>query len=95
MTEDKPALIRAMARLVACRKQVQEHREGIQKHASRQLDHTNTAIRIASEHLRDHPNVLTYRYARARMTDGQRLRSFALRAEGERASARDAHPDTR
>lgn len=80
---DRQKLTRALARLVACRQQLQDHRRELQGHASAQLDASNHAVKAASESMRDDPNVLVHRYAKTRMVENARLRAIALRAEGE------------
>lgn len=82
--DHKAKLLRALARLTACRRQVQDTRGDLQKRASAHLDATQTAIGVANEHLQAEPNALTYRYHRTQVTAAARLRGIALRAEGTR-----------
>lgn len=89
-TDDSAArakLTHAMARLVACRQQLDHHREQIRSHATDRLDGHVHAIQSASESLQDpdRRNVLSYRYLRTQMTEAARLRAI----EG-RGKARDA-----
>lgn len=93
MDEDRSKLLRALAKMTAHRKMVADKREELQKHASERLDGVSHAVTVSAQHLRDHPNVLTYRYHRARLSEDQTLRAIALRAEGLRASSRDTNSD--
>jgi hypothetical protein len=87
--EHKKKLTRALARLVACKKQLDEHRETLQRHASDRLDAVQTETNVAAKHMDHSPNVLTYRYSRRAMTEAARLRAIALRAEHSRAKDAD------
>ncbi len=71
-----------MARLVALRQQIGEHRKGLRRHATDRLDATSHAIGVASKAMEGaDANVLTYRYLRTRLTEAARLRAIEGRGE--------------
>lgn len=81
---DKAKLERALARLVAHRKQLQKHRTDLRRHASARLDANTHAVGVASGAMTDgRANVLTYRYLRTQLTEGARLRAIEGRGEPE------------
>lgn len=85
--DDKTArtkLQRAMARMVAHRKQLQETREKLQQHASDRLDGVQASVEAAAEGMRVNPNILTHRYGSTKIREAARLRAVALRAEAAR-----------
>lgn len=93
MDEDKTAkakLTRAMARLVAHRQQLDEHRKALRRNATDRLDANAHAVGVASKAVAGpEANVLTYRYLRTQLTEGARLRALEGRGEPE---ADDAEP---
>lgn len=72
-----------MARMVAIRQQIAEHRKAIRKQARERLDATAHAIDTSAKALEADPNVLTYRYHRTRLTEAARLRALEGRGEPE------------
>lgn len=79
---DRAKLTKALARLVASQRQIDDARKGVHRHASALLDHHRHAVRVASDHLAGSDNPLVARYHRARVTDAARAAAVALRAEG-------------
>ena len=79
----KSKLIRAMARLVAHRKQLDEHRTALRRNATDRLDANTHAVGVANKAMQADPNVLTYRYLRTQLTEGARLRALEGRGEPE------------
>ena len=78
-------LTRSLARLVACRQQLDQHRDQLRSHATDRLDGHVHAIQTASDALQapEKRNVLTYRYLRAQLTEAARLRAIEGRGRAE------------
>lgn len=93
-SDDHKKLVRAMARAVALRKQVAEHRKALKVHVRDRLDATAHAVSVASEAMTDpeHRHILTHRYLRTQITEAARLR--AIEGRGEPDTDTDADADT-
>lgn len=85
----KAELQRALARVTAVRRQIDETRKHLQKHASAKLDASNARVGVTADHMARDPNVLSQRFTKTQITENARLRAIALRAEGTRQTDGD------
>lgn len=92
-SDDRKKLVRAMARVTALRKQLDEHRRALKAHASERLDATAHAVGVASDAMKDpeHRHILTHRYLRTQLTEAARLRAIEGRgAKDDQGEDEDA-----